>query len=657
MTMLRRIELVLAILIFILFGFYTSGKNYAEENGSWLQSTPFYYSVVLKLPDWTHPANDFCNLLICWGLEDSTLVEFDLDNNGTLDTTYLIGRGNYFYLGGGSGGLLGPPFSDSTRIWSSKPLSITYYQGNNNYGWYDDMNTFYPLLFSSLWGKEFYVPLGGLGMNIGATESGAFVRLDSNNDGIFDDSATLGSGEVWRLSNPMAGNYVLSNEPVFVVVYKYSSDANDKWTYELPSVELLGTEYYTSETPSNCGCLYLVATVNGTTVQLDLDADGVFDTTCYLDKGQPIDFPPPIIQGTHIVSDKKICVVYRRDNYGLGHHQCYAYPLVAVNGALLKKLAMKKFYKTFCDRDKFYFASFDDDNTITVDYYDDGIIDTSFTLSKGQTHLVGMESPMCPVTIECSKPTQVVYKLRTGHTEEEEACDGHVLYQEEWIGGVEICNAFLTPDKLNVMRSAEHSFKVHVYPCEPMDVSVGDTAEVYVDLDDNGNFDDYEDYLATVSSTDSDGNATDIAVKAYNVPLTEEIDPYVAIYSINNIPIVDTAGNPIDYLQLITFSPHKSSTRSAIPDQVTLHQNYPNPFNPETIIKYSFPEATHVRLSIYNIVGQKVRTLVDEYQQAGAKEVFWDGKDEYGHQVGSGIYFYKIKTSEYSETKKMILLR
>jgi hypothetical protein len=120
-------------------------------------------------------------------------------------------------------------------------------------------------------------------------------------------------------------------------------------------------------------------------------------------------------------------------------------------------------------------------------------------------------------------------------------------------GTVEICNAFLTPKNLNVMRSAEHSFKVHVYPCEAMDVSVGDTAEVYVDLDDNGNFDEYENYLTIVSSTDSDGAATDIAVKVYDVPVSADVDPYVAIYGINNTPIVDTAGNSIDYLQLITF--------------------------------------------------------------------------------------------------------
>jgi len=223
--------------------------------------------------------------------------------------------------------------------------------------------------------------------------------------------------------------------------------------------------------------------------------------------------------------------------------------------------------------------------------------------------------------------------------------------------GVEVCDAFLTPDKLNVMRSAEHSFKVHVYPCDPMDVSVDDTAEVYVDLDNNGNFDEYENYLAIVSSTDLDGEAKDIAVKVYDVPLTAQINPYVAIYSINNIPIVDTAGNSIDYLQLITFSPHKPATQSALPEQVTLQQNHPNPFNPETIIKYSLLEATYVKLGIYNVVGQRVRALIDEYQRAGAKEVFWDGKDDYGNDVGSGIYFYNIKTPEYSEAKKMILMR
>lgn len=220
-----------------------------------------------------------------------------------------------------------------------------------------------------------------------------------------------------------------------------------------------------------------------------------------------------------------------------------------------------------------------------------------------------------------------------------------------------ICCAFLTPDKLNVMRSAEHSFKVYMYPCEPMDISVGDTADVYIDLDNNGNYDSYENYLAIVSSTDSNGVATDIAVKVYDVPLVDEIDPFVAIYSINDFPIVDSLGNPIDYLQLNTFSPHKITTEPALPEQYALEQNYPNPFNPETRISYSLTLDTKVELVIYNVLGQRIRTLVEEVQTSGYKSIVWNGKDDNGEKVSSGIYFYKLKTEDFSESKKMVLLR
>ncbi|MFQ6031793.1 MAG: T9SS type A sorting domain-containing protein [Candidatus Zixiibacteriota bacterium] len=221
--------------------------------------------------------------------------------------------------------------------------------------------------------------------------------------------------------------------------------------------------------------------------------------------------------------------------------------------------------------------------------------------------------------------------------------------------GVPICNVFLTPDKLNVKRDPEHSFKVHVYPCEPMDVSVGDTAEVYVDVDDDGNFD--EDYfLAIVSSTDVDGEATDIAVKVYDVsPLVAEIDPHVAIYSINNIAIVDTLGNPIDYLKLNTFSPGKFTTESALPEQVTLRQNHPNPFNPTTSIAFNLPFSTNWTLKIYNVAGQLVKGF--EGFSAGWVTVNWAGTDHSGDKVSSGIYFYKLVAGDFTATKKMVLTK
>lgn len=86
-------------------------------------------------------------------------------------------------------------------------------------------------------------------------------------------------------------------------------------------------------------------------------------------------------------------------------------------------------------------------------------------------------------------------------------------------------------------------------------------------------------------------------------------------------------------------------------------QNYPNPFNPVTIIRYNLPQLCHVVIEIYNVLGQKVRTVVDEDQAAGSQNVFWDGKDTKGKDVASGIYFYKITAGVYVESKQMILLR
>jgi len=86
--------------------------------------------------------------------------------------------------------------------------------------------------------------------------------------------------------------------------------------------------------------------------------------------------------------------------------------------------------------------------------------------------------------------------------------------------------------------------------------------------------------------------------------------------------------------------------------------NYPNPFNPETTISYTVVIAGPIDLSIYNIKGQKVNTLVKNYKNTGTHTIVWDGKDSNQEQVSSGIYFYRIKTNEIiSKTKKMILIK
>ena len=88
-----------------------------------------------------------------------------------------------------------------------------------------------------------------------------------------------------------------------------------------------------------------------------------------------------------------------------------------------------------------------------------------------------------------------------------------------------------------------------------------------------------------------------------------------------------------------------------------MDQNYPNPLNPVTEIKYAIPEAGHVKIMVFNILGQNVRNLVDKEQSVGQYSVVWDGKDTNGETVASGVYFYRIKANEFSETRKMLLLK
>lgn len=98
------------------------------------------------------------------------------------------------------------------------------------------------------------------------------------------------------------------------------------------------------------------------------------------------------------------------------------------------------------------------------------------------------------------------------------------------------------------------------------------------------------------------------------------------------------------------------------PREYALHQNYPNPFNPETAISYQLSPkgqaaVSQVKLAIYNLLGQKVRTLVNTRQPAGRYEVNWDGRDENGAEVSGGIYFYRLSAGDFQQARKMVLLR
>jgi hypothetical protein len=88
-----------------------------------------------------------------------------------------------------------------------------------------------------------------------------------------------------------------------------------------------------------------------------------------------------------------------------------------------------------------------------------------------------------------------------------------------------------------------------------------------------------------------------------------------------------------------------------------LQQNFPNPFNPTTTIEYALPKPVKVELRVFNILGQVVKTLVDEEKEAGYYQVVWDGKDQSGQSVSSGVYLYQIKAGEFIETKEMQFIK
>jgi hypothetical protein len=114
-----------------------------------------------------------------------------------------------------------------------------------------------------------------------------------------------------------------------------------------------------------------------------------------------------------------------------------------------------------------------------------------------------------------------------------------------------------------------------------------------------------------------------------------------------------------DRVKVNHFSLNATSANgdNGLPRDYTLSQNYPNPFNPETQIDYYLPNAGMVEVSIYNVLGTKIKTLVNQYQAAGSYSVSWYGDTDTGDKAASGVYFYKLTSGDFSDTRKMMLLK
>lgn len=123
------------------------------------------------------------------------------------------------------------------------------------------------------------------------------------------------------------------------------------------------------------------------------------------------------------------------------------------------------------------------------------------------------------------------------------------------------------------------------------------------------------------------------------------------------LPVKVTWGNFGDVIDLGAIITSVVGELRNIPKAYDLAHNFPNPFNPETSIKFQLPKDGYVSLDIYNMLGQRVRTLVAEEKKAGYYQVVWDGRDQHGIVVANGIYLYRLKAGNYEKTRKMVMLK
>ena len=124
----------------------------------------------------------------------------------------------------------------------------------------------------------------------------------------------------------------------------------------------------------------------------------------------------------------------------------------------------------------------------------------------------------------------------------------------------------------------------------------------------------------------------------------------IAHDSVNSTTATDTFSLTIDGTEL-------GINVEVLPEVFALHQNYPNPFNPTTTLRYDLPEDALVNITIYDMMGRQVKSLINQTQDAGFKSVIWNATNDFGKPVSAGVYLYQIQAGEFVQTKKMVLLK
>jgi hypothetical protein len=170
--------------------------------------------------------------------------------------------------------------------------------------------------------------------------------------------------------------------------------------------------------------------------------------------------------------------------------------------------------------------------------------------------------------------------------------------------------------------------KIGLYPTEEVEEITDTTFQLI-----------YEEILENVF----EGRPVNGATVSLNVKATDGVDT------------VDVTGdNRVIYVNRYEYL---STEGEGVPVEFALHENYPNPFNPTTTLRFDLPEVSNLTLTIYNMLGQKVRTFNYQNTSAGYHSVTWDATNDYGDPVGAGVYLYQLQTKDFVKTRKMVLLK
>jgi hypothetical protein len=138
-------------------------------------------------------------------------------------------------------------------------------------------------------------------------------------------------------------------------------------------------------------------------------------------------------------------------------------------------------------------------------------------------------------------------------------------------------------------------------------------------------------------------------------PMLPRVTVKFTVVATDGIDTVKVTGD--DRVLSVNRYEYLSTEGEGVPVEFALHENYPNPFNPTTTLRFDLPEVSDITLTIYNMLGQKVRTFNYQNTSAGYHSIKWNATNDYGEQVGAGVYLYQLQTKGFVKTRKMVLLK